>query len=196
MLLPAGTLREWHSGSKRANIIIVTKCPADISPIDMRLIDSELKPENNQLLFFSMYAYSEITPVFPDAGTVNLTLEQLKATQAGVLLVAGIVSPEPIVAYLQSYTDTIQTLFYSDHYAFQPKDFSAIKAQFEALGTDEKILLVTEKDAARLQSSPDFPEHLKAKTYALPVRVEILNNQESLFTQKIKDYVVENSRNR
>jgi len=195
LLLPAGYLREWHRGSKRANIIIVTKCPSDISPIDMRVIEMELKPENNQLLFFSTFVYDELKPVFSEAISEEITLAELRQQNAGVLLVAGIVAPEPIVEYLKDFSSNIETLFFGDHHAFQPKDFNQITSKFDAISDTEKILLVTEKDAARLQSNPNFPEKLKSKTYALPIRVKILHNQESLFIQKIKSYVVENSRN-
>ncbi len=195
LLLPAGRLREWHQGSKRANVIIVTKCPPDISPIEMRLIETELKPENNQLLFFSSFVYNELKPVFPDLISETTTLKELREQETGVLLVAGIVSPEPIVEYLKQFSDNIETLFFSDHHDFQPKDISMIISRLESVPSQKKILLVTEKDAARLQSNPDFPEKLKQNTYALPIRVEILQNQESLFIQKIKNYVVENSRN-
>lgn len=196
MLLPAGTLREWHSGSKRANIIVVTKCPSNISPIDMRIIESELKPENNQLLFFSSFVYKELVPVFPNDVMEKISIEKLREPDSGVMLVAGIVSPEPIVTYLQGFTKNIETQFFGDHHDFQPKDFNMIKERFNAMTATNKILIVTEKDAARLQSNPDFPDILKPNTYALPIQVEILHNQESLFIQKIKNYVVENSRNR
>ena len=195
LLLPAGTLREWHGGSKRANIIIVTKCPKDINPIDMRVIESELKIENNQSLFFSTYQYKEIVPVFPTDVTNVWTLKRVEAENASVLLVAGIVSPQPIVSYLNRYSQKIETLFFGDHHAFQPKDFDSINKQFEAL-QGEKILIVTEKDAARLVSSPNFPNSLKSKLYALPIGVSILHDQETLFIQKIKNYVIENTRNR
>jgi tetraacyldisaccharide 4'-kinase len=196
MLLPAGRLREWKSGSKRANMIVVTKCPRNITPIEMRVIESELKPENNQSLFFSSFAYKEIIPVFADEVVVDMwSLEDIKESKAGILLVAGIVSPEPIVDYLKTLTDKVETLFFEDHHAFQPKDINLINARFEKLDTEEKLLLVTEKDAARLLSNPYFPDALKIKTYTLPIEVEILQNQESLFIQKIKNYVVENSRN-
>lgn len=196
LLLPAGTLREWHFGSKRADIIVVTKCPLDLKPIDMRVIETELKPENNQLLFYSGYVYDEITPVFPESVLDIQTLNHLKSVNGNILLVAGIVSPEPIVEYLKFYSENVETLFYSDHHTFQPKDFNQIREQFIRLLAEEKILLVTEKDAARLLSNPDFPEALKPFTFALPIKVQILQNQESLFIKKINSYVVENSRNR
>ena len=195
MLLPAGGLREWKSGSTRANIIVVTKCPEDMKPIEMRLYESELKPENNQFLFFTCFKYDELIPVFPASEHEEWTFQKIKETNAYVLLVAGIVSPEPIIEKLTKYTINVKTLFFEDHHTFQSKDFIQINKQFEALSLTDKILIVTEKDAARLVSNTNFPEALKARTFALPIRVEILHDQETLFIQKIKNYVVENSRN-
>lgn len=195
-LLPYGRLRESKRGSKRADIIVVTKCPPDLKPIDMRLIEMELKPGPNQSVFFSGYVYDEIVPVFPEGQPESWTCQKITESEAGVLLVAGIVSPEPIVEHLWTYTKDIKTLFFGDHYAFQPKDFNQIKNEFDSIAAAEKILLVTEKDAARLVSNPNFPESLKSRTFALPVRVEILHDQEQLFIQKIKSYVAEDSRNR
>ena len=193
-ILPLGRLREKRSGSKRANIIIVTKCPDDIRPIDMRLIETELAIEHKQNLFFSSFRYQEITPVFPKSVTKKRTLLTLQKNRSGILLVAGIVSPQAIVAHLEAYTDAVETLFFPDHHRFKQKDFNLIVKSLDAITTTDKILLVTEKDAARLISNPLFPEKLKARTYALPIKVEILQNEEALFTQKILEYVVENSR--
>jgi tetraacyldisaccharide 4'-kinase len=147
-------------------------------------------------VFFSGYVYDEVIPVFPESGPENWNLQKITDSEAAVLLVAGIVSPEPIVEYLSTYTKDIKTLFFGDHYAFQPKDFSLIQNEFDSIAATEKMLLVTEKDAARLVSNPNFPESLKSRTFALPIRVEILHDQETLFIQKIKSYVVEDSRNR
>jgi len=194
-LMPYGRLREARRGSKRADMIVVTKCPLDLKPIDMRIIEDELKPETNQLLFFSGYVYDEMTPVFPKVESDRWTFKKVAETNAAILLVAGIVSPEPIVDYLAGYTKKIETVFFDDHHAFQPKDFMQIESKFDSIQAEEKLLIVTEKDAARLVSNPDFPESLKSRTYALPIRVEILHDQEKLFIQKIKSYVVENSRN-
>lgn len=195
MLLPAGRLREWKSGSTRANIIVITKCPEDMKPIDMRIYELELKPENNQLLFFSCFRYDELIPVFPDSAHEEWTYQKIKELKAGVLLVAGIVSPEPILNQLGKYTHSVKTVFFEDHHAFHSKDFNLINKQFEELNRENKIIIVTEKDAARMITHPNFPETLKSRTFALPIRVEILHDQETLFIQKIKKYVVENSRN-
>jgi len=195
LMLPAGTLREWKSGSKRADIIVVTKCPVDLKPIDMRIIETEIKPETNQLLFFSTYVYDELISVFPAFETQSWTFEKINETKPDVLLIAGIVSPEPILEQIKKYTNEIESLFFEDHHTFQSKDYSLIKSKFDALKSEAKIIIITEKDASRIVSDPNFPESLKSRTFAMPIRVEILNKQETLFIQKIKNYVVENSRN-
>ena len=196
LMLPAGELREWKSGSSRANIIVVTKCPEDINPMEMRVIEMELKEEMNQQIYFSCFKYDEITPVFPGSASKIPILSELKESNASILLVAGIVSPEPIVDHLSIYTHEVKSMFFDDHHAFNQKDFNTISKKFEAMESPERIIVVTEKDAARLVSNPLFPESLKARTFALPIRVSILHNQETLFIQKIKSYVAENTRNR
>jgi len=195
LMLPAGELREWKHGSKRANIIVVTKCPQNMNPIEMRILETELKPETNQHLFFSTFEYDEIAPVFSEVDHEEWTYNRVKTSECSVLLLAGIVSPEPIVEHLKNYTKKVETLFFEDHHAFQAKDFGLMNKMFEKLTTPNKIILVTEKDAARLVSNPLFPETLKASIFTLPIRVEILHNDENLFIQKIKNYVTENSRN-
>ena len=195
MLLPVGRLREWKSGSKRANIIVVTKCPETMKPIEMRIFETELNPETNQLLFFSGFVYDELLPVFPETEHEGWTFQQIKDRKAEVLLVAGIVSPGPILEKLSEYSHKVKSLFFEDHHAFQQKDFILINKQFEALSPSNKLILVTEKDAARMISNPYFPETLKSNIFAMPIRVKILHGQETLFIQKIKNYVVENSRN-
>lgn len=194
-LLPAGNLREYKSGSSRANIIIVTKCPADLKPIEMRMLEQNLKPKNNQALFFSSFQYDELTPVFSDVIVEDWSFKRIFESKASVLLVAGIVNPQPIVEHLSKYTNNIETCFFEDHHSFDQRDIKNIQNLFDAIDSTEKILLVTEKDAARLVSNKYFPEHLKSKTLAMPISVKILHNQENIFIQKIKKYVIENSRN-
>ena len=193
-VMPAGRLREWKSGSKRANMVVVTKCPPELTAISMRLIERELNLRDNQLLFFSTYAYDAIQPVFSENVKEPSAVEDLADTS--VLLVAGIVSPQAIVDYLAGYSGYVDSMFFPDHYTFEKKDYDTIVSRLSAMKMKKKLLLVTEKDAARMKSSPEFPDELKEITYALPIRVRILHNQEENFIQKIRNYVVENSRNR
>jgi tetraacyldisaccharide 4'-kinase len=188
--LPSGRLREGKSGSKRADVIVVTKCPDDISPTEMLEIQQEINPAENQELFFSSYEYKNLKPVFSEGSEKKLdSIEDF-----GVLIVAGIVSPQAMVAHLKQYTAHTDTLFFPDHHAFSEKDIAALQKKYNSLNTTEKIIVVTEKDAARLLSV-NYPAELKSATFALPIEVKILDNKEKIFIQKIQNYVRKNSRN-
>lgn len=191
--LPAGRLRESKKGSRRADVIVVTKCPDNLSEAEMNDIRCEINPSKEQSLFFSTYEYKKLRPVFPDFVEHSLKEPALK-NDLGILLVAGIVSPKAIISYLKQYTTHIETQFFPDHHNFTEKDIELLFKKFDSPNSAEKIIVVTEKDAARLLSI-NYPDKLKPKTFALPIEVKILDNKEILFTEKITQYVKENSRN-
>lgn len=193
--LPTGNLRESRKGSKRADIIIVTKCPKQMPSIDMRLIETELKLLPYQSLYFSNYRYSEIEPVFPDKIVDKTNLELVKKSKTAILLVAGIAHPQALCTYLNQYTSTFDALIFPDHYSFQRKDMKLINEKLDKLDTTDKIIIVTEKDAARIVSQADEWSSFHHILYKLPIKVNILNNQESNFKTKIYNYVTEDSRN-
>ncbi len=195
LILPAGTLRESRKGSKRADIIMVTKCPEKISPIEMRLIEEQLKPESHQSVFFSTYEYSDIEPVFGSDETSALNLEKIKAENVEILLVTGIAKPDLIAGFLKNFSQHIESLFFADHHNFSTKDIKTVKTRFEQMKSGNGIVIVTEKDAARITSQPDEWQAIKHKLYKLPVKVKLLNNKENIFKTKIYNYVTENSRN-
>ena len=185
-MLPSGRLREWKRGSRRANIVIVTKCPNEIKDFDV--IRQELQLAETQELYFSTYIYDEIVPVFPSMQKEQWTCQRLAETKANVLLLTAIVSPKLIADYLKQYTDNIERLSFPDHYDFREKDFEVIKKRFNRL-SENKLIIVTEKDAARLVNNRLFPEELKSHIFALPIRVKILENKEEVFIKKLNDYV-------
>ena len=193
--LPGGLLRENRKGYKRADIIVVTKCPENLTAIEMRLIEKEIGVLAHQQLYFSTYVYDDLRPVFPQNSAELLSHDKLKRNNTGILLVAGIVSPQPIIEFLNKYSSDIETMFFKDHYMFQMHDVHAIEKSFNSMAMKEKLILVTEKDASRIVSMSNFPEALKQVIYSIPIRVKILNDQEQLFIQKITSYVTENSRN-
>lgn len=192
--LPAGTLREGKSGSKRADIIIVTKCPTNLKPIDMRLVEKELRLTPTQLLFFSTYEYEEIVPVFPEKEEEKYSLQQIKEKNGSLLIITGIVSPQPMIEYLKEFTNSIETIIFPDHHDFSKEDIEKMGQKIAQLPANEKIIIVTEKDAVRLLNNAFLSEFLKSKIYYLPIKVKILNQQENLFIQKIKNYVRKNSK--
>lgn len=193
-LLPAGRLRESENGKDRAQIVIVTKCPSDIRPIDFNIITKRLGLRPYQQLFFSTFRYGHLQAVFP-----NLALERerklssIKANEE-ILLLTGIASPATILRKLEKYATHVNLLSFDDHHEFSSQDMELIKERFNKLGK-HRLIVTTEKDASRLIHHPAMDEALKPFVYALPIEVEILQNQQNTFNQHIIGYVRKNTRN-
>ena len=191
-MLPYGTLREYRKNSKRADMVVVTKCPEDIQPDEYKSIAWKLKLRQHQQLFFSAFEYGQIYPVFPEM--IRKPMPEITSDIA-VLMFTGIVKPELMLNWLKKNTQKVKTRFYPDHHHFDKKDIAEIEKDFIDLPGD-KLILTTEKDAARLKSNPHLTDKMKKNLYALPLEVKILNNEQDRFIQKIQDYVRKNSGNR
>ena len=199
-LLPAGQLRESINGKNRAQIVIVTKCPQDIKPIDFNIITKRLNLYPYQQLFFSSFRYGDLEPVFRDVAAPSSASSSAKPlaslTDTNVLLVTGIASPAPILERLKDSTGYVDLIAFGDHHDFSQKDMQLIRDRFKKLQGENRLIVTTEKDATRLVNHPALDAELKPYLYALPIEIEILQNQQDKFNQHIIDYVRENSRNR
>ena len=192
VLLPAGRLREPACGKNRAQIVIVTKCPDDIKPIDFNIITKRLHLYPYQQLYFSRFRYGSLLPLFPEK-----TKERISCTGSEqVLLVTGIASPAPLVEEVESYTPDVNLLEFGDHHDFGEKDLQLIEEQFARLKEGKRLIITTEKDATRLKNHPALNETLKPYIYVLPIEIEFLQNQQYIFNQNIIGYVRTYSRNR
>jgi tetraacyldisaccharide 4'-kinase len=185
-LLPAGRLREPFSSRERAHIVIVTKCPAKIRPIDFRITLNHLSLRPFQRLFFTSFKYED-----PFALDDTTRTYQGEATEE-VLLVCGIASPAPLIEELKRRFPSVIPLTFPDHRVFTNRDMRRISETFDTLPEGRRILITTEKDVPRLTNLPD---HLRAHTYVMPVRVKFLQNQNESFDNYIINYVRKNSRN-
>lgn len=139
-VLPAGRLREFRLGKNRADIIIVTKSPQEISNEERIKIVRKINASNQQLVTFSKVNYGEIIPLFS---------EEWKEVNH-VLLVTGIAYPKPLEVYLsQKYT--VKSLTFSDHYDFTTTDIQQIHDIFDTFVKEDKAIITTEKDRMRLK---------------------------------------------
>ena len=208
-LLPAGRLREPVKSKDRADVVIVTKCPKDMKPMEYRVITKAMKLYPYQRLFFSTHEYDAPKPVFPDLsnresieslGVIDSmgVLESLDPLSplAGknILLLTGIASPEQMVQDLTPVTPNISTLTFGDHHAFRPKDIRRINERFSAL-PDPKLIITTEKDATRLEAVEGLSDEVKSHLYTLPIHMTIMMGQQDDFNNHIIKYVRKNSRN-
>lgn len=178
-LLPAGDLRESRRGAKRANIIMITKCPEVLSDEKKQLYLSKINPNRNQKVFFSSINYTDrIISKSKEIPIKNLNYYE-------ILLITGIANPNPLLKEISKYTAKVKHLKFRDHYAFQPDDIKKIAEEYKKLG-DYKLILTTEKDFVRLIGF-DF---LSEKLFYWPINIEISNKEE--FNQIILDYVRKN----
>lgn len=190
-LLPAGRLREPVYYAEKANVIIVTKCPDGITPLDQRLLAKEIQVYPYQDLFYTSFRYGSLTPVFAE-NKEELSLKKLQ--NKDVLIVAGIANPRSFFRKVKRYVKQAETIQYPDHYQFTSKDILDIKSRLASMAGKEKVIIVTEKDAARLLSMDNIDEEIRSILYYLPIRVSFVNEEDKkLFNNKIVDHVRENS---
>ncbi len=142
-LLPFGHLREPACQRYRADVWIVTKCPKTMRPIDMRIIDKQLKMSPTQRLYFSSFEYGTIYSLSDNKK--RYTVEDLKKNQTGILIVTGVVSPEPLYRYIETNVGNYDTVRFADHHAFTKKDWERIEHKFDQIPNQKKIILMTEK---------------------------------------------------
>lgn len=194
-LLPAGLLREPIKEKERAQIVIVTKCPDDIKPIDYNVITKKLNLYPYQQLFFTKYNYGELYRLFGKnsdrSGNNTLTLSSV-LPETSVLLFTGIANNKMIVDKLHEYIKHITEFNLPDHHNFTAEDMARLERCFSNLQGYKRIIITTEKDAARLQKRNDISKLIKEHLYVLPVKVAFLQDQEESFNQIILNYVRKN----
>ena len=188
-LLPAGRLREPLSGKNRADIVIVTKCPKSLKPMEFRVITKAMEIYPYQQLYFTTLDYGDMYALFGDE---QRTIETLSDTN--VLLLTGIASPKQMNVDLTPRVKSITPLTYGDHHAFKTKDIKAINATFAGMA-EPRMVITTEKDAARLRNIDGLDENVRKALYVLPVSIRFMLGQEERFNDKIIGYVRKNSRN-
>ena len=194
-LLPTGRLRESIKGKNRAQIVIVTKCPSEIKPIEYNIIAKRINLFPYQQLFFSSFRYGNLQAVFPGLNPERKILKLSSLSDMHLLLVTGIASPTTILKKLKEYTQHTDLLSFGDHHDFSSQDMQVVKERFERLKGECKLIITTEKDATRLIHHRALDLSLKPFIYALPIEIEILQNQQDSFNQHIIGYVRKNTRN-
>ena len=161
-LLPTGNLRESPLGAKRANVILVTKCPDAISSQDIESFKKKCVLSGDQHLFFTKINYSSY--IFNDVS--SLLLSDLTSS---VLLITGISDPSPMVKFLNKKGVEHIHLAYPDHHTFTTSDVQKIYKQKGERG----VLLTTEKDMTRLK-----PLMKGSYLYYLPIEMVFLHSSE------------------
>lgn len=184
-MLPYGRLRESAKAMSRADIIVVTKCPSSLSPLQYKIFEKNLDIFPYQSLFFSKLVYGELQPLFPSENQQPVSLHWLTREDV-VLAVCGIANPRPFVKYLKSYGARVKVNVFSDHHNYQRRDVELIVRRFNDMKGNIRLLVTTEKDAVRLVANPYVPRELKPYMYYVPVKVEMDRNEGELFIDTLR----------
>lgn len=172
-LMPYGRLREPMSALNRADVVVVTKCPENIKPMDFRIFKDKLQLFPYQKLFFSRYVYGHLVPVFSENVSTVPYLDWMTPNDT-ILVVTGIANPRPFVRHLRRYRARVNIVRFPDHCNYTAADLHAVVRKFKAMSGKRKYIVTTEKDAVKLAHSPYFPHALKPLTFYLPVSVDFI----------------------
>jgi len=194
-LMPFGNLRESINNIKRADIIIITKSPAYISPALKKDIIKDFDIVPNQKLIFSSLIYDDPLPVFNGVHPGTVLPGKADRENTGILLVTGIANPGPLKKYLQDKCEELIHLVFPDHHSYNMKDMEKICIAFNNLKSREKLVFTTEKDAVRLREFTYIAEPVKSSFFYIPVEVAFHNDDKNEFDNLIVNYVRRNKRN-
>lgn len=179
-MLPLGELREPSENTDRADIIIFTKCPSTIMPVDMLSTRSQINPFPYQTLYYTTLTYEEPKGLF--------TNKKLNLQGKEIILLTGIAQPQHLHKHLEKYVSLITTFKYPDHHRFTPHDIKELEEDFEKLQSNNRAIITTEKDAARLLSM-NLPKIIKDNIYIIGIKVEFLFNGQKDFDTQINKFL-------
>lgn len=165
-VLPAGNLREVKSGMKRAQMIVVTKCPEKVPYAKLQEIQYKMNLQPHQSIYFSRIKYA------PTLHSKNETLAVDFLNDKKFTLVTGIANPKPLVAFLENQNFNFTHKKFPDHHHFSEKEIELLK--------QEALVITTEKDYVRLREKLN-----KSALYYLPITTQFLNGQENNFREQV-----------
>ena len=185
-LLPWGRLRDTRNQIHRANFVLVTKCPDDLNPLDMRIVINSLGLFPYQSLYFTRMRQGEITPLFADR-VVGKVREG-----DPVIAMSGIANPVPLLESLRKRFDVVAELTFDYHHTYRLSDMRRLEALFAAY--PDAVVLTTEKDAVKLTNRKKVPEAVQQRLYYVPIHVSFVADSESEFLRQLELYVRTNQK--
>lgn len=181
-ILPFGSLRESRKAYKRADIIVVSKCPDKLGAEMQQNIISKINPQEHQRVFFSKITYDSVIDFFTGQPIDFVG-------KPNIIMVSGIAKPEPMLQFLRgNIAKDVHLLKYPDHHFFTEANLEEIKQTHDNWNEAHKIIVTTEKDATRLEIHREELLSWNITIVILPIKIEFLNRQEE-FDNKVRNYV-------
>ena len=177
-LLPVGRLREHRNNARRAQVVVITKCPSDISADARKTFEYAIKKYTSAPVFFTTYRYTAMRPLFADQPVTTAD------GQKAAVLLTGIAESAEVMQYLKTQHIGISLMAFSDHHYFTASDIARVAAQAQPSG----IVITTEKDAMRLMEARAEIESHALSIFVQPIEVAFLGNEEE-FDQLVQEYI-------
>jgi len=169
LILPAGRLREARTGAKRADIIIVTKCPDNISEVEMQragqMIRSYSRPDSP--IFFTGIKYGKPVPI---SGCQEKIAKN-------VLLVSGIANPDKLEHKVKEEYNMVSHLRFADHYSYTTQSIKEILKQFQEIPGNDKSIVLTEKDMVKWKKPELYELYKEVPVFYLPIEIYFLKDK-------------------
>lgn len=183
-IVPFGRLRESRKGYKRADCIIVSKCPGDMGRIEKQKLKKEINPLPHQKLFFTTLKYGMCYDFLTGESEYILP-------HTGIMVACGIGNPQPLLEYLLTKTEEVKLLRFPDHYYYTSTDLDKMLDGLSQLSCEHKMIITTEKDAVRLRLLQQKIVQKKLPLYIIPLNVSFLFGEKELFDQFVIDYILQ-----
>lgn len=185
-LLPVGNLRDVKKAAQRAEIVVVTKSPNVITPYYRKDVENNLKLLPHQKIFYSYIEYQDFQPLSKTSHEINI--KEAKT----VLLVCGIANTYSLEDFIKRKYNTISKIKFDDHHNFTEKDIDMIIEKYNSLIGKNKIIITTEKDAARLVNSSLINKFDNIPVFTIPIKIKFHKEENTEFDDVILDYVKNN----
>ncbi len=166
-VLPAGRLRESRAGARRADVVIVTKCDADLAPARQQEIARRIRryARPDVPVLFSTYAYGAPVPLPGSAAGPGA------ACGPEIVLLTGIAQPGPLLDYLTAAGfRVVHHAAFADHHTFTATEIAAVAAHCGP----GRCIFTTQKDATRLLAPALHTEIARLPVFYVPITVEFL----------------------
>ncbi|HSY77343.1 MAG TPA: tetraacyldisaccharide 4'-kinase [Bacteroidia bacterium] len=171
-MMPFGTLREPMGGYRRADIIIVTRTPQTLLDVEKKMIIKKIKPFPHQKVFFSHVVYQDMTPVY-DVSLLGKTVTK----ETTVVLLTGIANANDFRKHLQKSAKEVIHISYPDHHWYSLVEIMKMIDIFNNVSNPDKIIITTEKDAARLHQSTMREQLEKLPVFYTPIQVKVKDEE-------------------
>jgi tetraacyldisaccharide 4'-kinase len=184
-VVPSGRLREFRGGSNRADIIVVTKCPTNLTEAQRHAMLKRLNPKSDQKVYFSFIKYKGLRSVF---GNEALPLESLN-NDLTIAVFTGIANPKPLLGFLEQQQCKIEHQQFPDHHAYSSADLQSIRKIFDNIAAENALLLTTEKDAVRFMSTATDQDWKNLPFYYIEIEIAFHGSDKAQFDEQVLNYV-------